>query len=83
MSSQLVTAEPSPVKVLIPASAFYAALGISRQTAWRREHGGDPTFPKPIFEGGRKCFVEAEAARYIDRLIAARDTQLPLPLHAE
>jgi predicted DNA-binding transcriptional regulator AlpA len=76
MSSQLVTTGASPVKVLISASAFYAALGISRQTAWRREHGGDPAFPKPVFEGGRKCFVEAEVARYIDHLIATRDTQL-------
>jgi predicted DNA-binding transcriptional regulator AlpA len=79
--SQSVTTGPSPVKALIPASAFYTALGISRQTAWRREHF-DPTFPKPVFEGGRKCFVEAEAARYIDALIAARDEQLSLPFDA-
>jgi predicted DNA-binding transcriptional regulator AlpA len=80
--SQFVTAEASPVKALIPASAFYSALNISRQTAWRREHF-DPEFPKPVYEGGRKLFVEAEAAHYIDRLIATRDQQLSLPLDAE
>ncbi|MBB6413519.1 DNA-binding protein [Mesorhizobium sangaii] len=60
------------VRRWVPARKVKERYNFSEMTLWRRVNRPDPLlpFPKPVYEGRRKLFDEAELDRYDESLLA-------------
>jgi predicted DNA-binding transcriptional regulator AlpA len=59
-------------KLIDRATLKAKGICFNASTLWRKSVTGE--FPKPVLVGNRNMWVEAEVDRYIDSLLAKRDT---------